>query len=121
MNDQIVFAAVSLLFIGLGVPLALRRVRPNRWYGLRTPATLADEWVWYEANAISGRNVIALGFLLLLLVLVLPYWLHTSDRSYAPVYTAILLIGAVGIAARGWRKANQLLRERRASGFAGAV
>ena len=121
MPEQLIFVAIGALFIGLGLPLALRRVRPNGWYGLRTPATFADEHVWYQANAISGRDFIALGFLLLVLPLVLPHMLHLSGRGYAYVYTAVVLVGTLGIAARGWRKANQLLRERRGKGAGDAA
>lgn len=72
---------------------------------------MANERVWYEANAISGRAFIALGSGLLVLVFVLPEVLHLSARGYVAVYTAVVVIGSVGIAARGWRKANDLLRE----------
>ena len=52
------FVAVGLLFIGLAIPLIRRRVKPNQMYGLRVPATFANEWVWYEANAASGRDLL---------------------------------------------------------------
>jgi hypothetical protein len=35
--------------------MALRRVKPNRLYGFRTSATLSNESIWYEANAVAGR------------------------------------------------------------------
>ena len=44
------FAASGLLMIVFGVPLILRRVPPNAFYGLRVPATFKDEQVWYDAN-----------------------------------------------------------------------
>ncbi len=43
MSPQTMFPLVGLLLIGLGWPMAARRVPPNRWYGLRVPATFADE------------------------------------------------------------------------------
>jgi uncharacterized membrane protein len=54
--------------------LAMQHIRPNRWYGVRTPATYADRRVWRDANRRSGRGLIALGlgvaaFSLLLLAL----------------------------------------------------
>jgi uncharacterized membrane protein len=64
--------AFGLLFIGISAPLALRRVPPNGWYGLRVPSTFADEWVWYEANAMSGRDLIVVGVMLVLAGLGLP-------------------------------------------------
>src|SRR5207302_8963817 len=59
----LVFAGAGLLFIALAIPLIRRRVKPNALYGLRVPATFADEWVWYEANAKSGRDLLIVGIL----------------------------------------------------------
>lgn len=55
------FVLVGALFIGLAVPLILRRMPPNSFDGLRVSATVADEWVWYEANARSGWDLLWLG------------------------------------------------------------
>lgn len=43
MPPTLVFPALGLLLAALGWPMATRRVPPNRWYGLRVPATFADE------------------------------------------------------------------------------
>jgi uncharacterized membrane protein len=115
MDERFIFAAVGLLFMILGIPLALRRVPPNRWYGLRVAATFASQEVWYEANAVSGRALIGLGVVLLGLALGLPA-LTPSDRVYRYVYLSVLLVGAVGIAVRGWRRANQVRQDRSALG-----
>lgn len=56
MSAPTVFVGVGLLLVALGTPLVRRRIRPNWVYGVRVPATLADEWVWYEANAKSGKT-----------------------------------------------------------------
>jgi len=121
MRDEIIFASVGTLFILLGFPLARRRVRPNGLYGLRTPATFVHEQVWYEANAVSGRDLMALGAMLIVLSLGLPYVLHLSGRGYVYVYTAFLLIGVLAVGVRGWRKADRLWRERRSPGGGGAA
>src|SRR5689334_5106692 len=42
-----------------GIPLALRKIPRNLAYGFRTRATLADDRVWFEANAHFGRGLIA--------------------------------------------------------------
>ena len=53
----LVFAAAALLMVGLSIPLILRRVPQNSLYGLRIPATFADESVWYEAASYSVHNM----------------------------------------------------------------
>ncbi len=57
----LVFGLSALLLIGVSVPLVLRKVRPNRWYGFRTPATLKDERLWYEVNARTGMDMLGVG------------------------------------------------------------
>ncbi|MBI1424754.1 MAG: hypothetical protein GC149_15015 [Gammaproteobacteria bacterium] len=66
--------AVSLLIVGVAVPLALRWVPRNVIYGFRTRTTLSDDKLWYAANAYFGRKLIVatlLGCALTLAVLIL--------------------------------------------------
>jgi uncharacterized membrane protein len=115
MPPELLFPALGLLLVVLGWPMATRRVRPNRWYGLRVPATFADEHVWYEANAAAGRDMMALGAVLVLVALVLPRLTGLPDSTYAGVCAGILGLGSLVLAVRGWRMANRLLQERRGS------
>ena len=57
----LLFFAEGLLFVGLGLPLAMRRIPPNRWYGFRVRKTLADEGIWYDANEVTGRDLVISG------------------------------------------------------------
>ena len=95
MRDQVLFAVVGLVSIVVGLPLARRIVRPNGWYGLRVPATFADEHVWYEANAVAGRDLMRLGAALLLVALGLPRVAPISRAAYAVTCTIVLAIGSV--------------------------
>lgn len=51
---SIIFALVGLLFVGLGLPLAWRKIGPNWLYGFRTAKTLGDPEIWYAANQAAG-------------------------------------------------------------------
>lgn len=51
--------ATGLLLAVLGV--GMHRVRPNRWYGVRTGSTFADERVWRDANRRAGRHMERVG------------------------------------------------------------
>ena len=55
------FIFVGLLFVAVSIPLILRRIKPNPWYGFRTPKTLGSEYIWYEANAHSGSLMLVAG------------------------------------------------------------
>ena len=118
MSPHLMFPLLALLLITLGWPLAARRVRPNRWYGLRVPATFADETVWYDANAVAGRDMVGLGLLVLAIALVLPHLTELRRETYAGVCAGILGLGSLLLAVRGWRLANRLLRQRRPGGDA---
>ncbi len=111
MRAQIAFAGIALFSIVAGVPLASRQVRPNRWYGLRIRATLADEHVWYEANAATGCDLVLLGGVLLVAALAL---LHVglSPLAYVAVWGGAFLAGSLASTARGCRLANRLRQVR---------
>ena len=109
------FVGTGFLFVVLSLPLIARRVPPNALYGLRVPATFADEEVWYEANARSGRDMLRLGVALIVLALVLPLT-GIALGVYALVWAAVSVVGALLMAVVGWRRANRLLRSRAGRG-----
>lgn len=110
---KVLFFALSIFLIAMGWPLATRRVRPNHWFGVRVPATFADEFVWYEANAVFGRGIMALGAVLLLVAFVFSQLIAVSEVAYALIYVAILGGGVLVLTVYTWRLANRLLQERR--------
>jgi hypothetical protein len=113
MPPTLVFPALGLLLAALGWPMATRRVRPNRWYGLRVPATFADQQVWYDANAVAGRDMIVLGAVIGVVGLALPHVANVSPSEYRGICAGLLGVGSVFLAVRGWLLANRLLRQRR--------
>ncbi len=55
--------AATCAFVGLvGLPLWMRKVPMNHFYGFRTPRTVTDERVWYPVNAVIGRDLTLAGF-----------------------------------------------------------
>ena len=105
---QLVFGAVGLLFVVVGLPLSRRQIRPNRWYGLRVPATLKSEKVWYQANAVSGRDFTGFGVSFTLFAVALPRFIHLPDDTYALTCATVLAVGTVIVAIRGIRLATRL-------------
>ncbi len=106
----IISVVLGALFVGMAIPLVLRRVPPNRWYGLRVPATLADEHVWYEANVVAGRDFIKAGVVtilagLLFMFLPLPIWVSVL------LWAGIVEIAVLAAVFHSWRYANRLQRE----------
>lgn len=56
---------VTLLLMLASLPMALRLVPLNRYYGLRVPAAYASEQQWLLMNQVSGISMIGGGFLIL--------------------------------------------------------
>jgi uncharacterized membrane protein len=98
--------AIGPLLIVLSIPLILRWVPQNRFYGFRIPATCADQSIWYDANSLCGRHMLALGLLMVLLDFLLPRSMGVQ------VLWTIGWVGMVGITAVDWRTANRWRRER---------
>lgn len=113
LGHVVPFVLVGALLIGVSIPMLLRRVPPNPLYGLRVPATFADPWVWYEANAASGRDLIVNGVLLIVVAVGLAPIRSIPEPIYALCCVLVLLIGAMVVVTVGWRRANRLLEQRR--------
>jgi uncharacterized membrane protein len=108
------FAASGLLVIVFGIPLMLRRVPPNGFYGLRVPATFKDDQVWYDANAASGRDLVVFGIAIVIAALVPPA-LGWGGESYQLTWGMTVALGAIVLTMIGWARANRMLRERKAA------
>jgi hypothetical protein len=68
---RVLFVGLPVLVFITGIPLALRLVPPNRWYGFRTAATLSSPEAWYPINAATGVALVAAGALGGIVVLLL--------------------------------------------------
>jgi uncharacterized membrane protein len=113
MIPELLFPLVGVLLALLGWPLATRRVGPNRWYGLRVPATFADRQVWFDANALTGRDMIGLGVTVAAVSLLLPRIVRLPEPIYSGICAGILGLGAMVLTVRGWRAANRIQQARR--------
>jgi uncharacterized membrane protein len=89
------YAGIGALFVALAVPLVMRRVGPNRWYGFRVPETLIERGIWYEANAYAGRSLLWLGIVVIFVAFLL-YWVPgVSPGEYKATCLVILMVGIV--------------------------
>jgi drug/metabolite transporter (DMT)-like permease len=59
----VIFSGViSLLFLGLGLPLANNKVPPNQWYGFRVSRyQYEDDEIWYAINEKGGKHFVFAG------------------------------------------------------------
>ncbi len=104
----IVYVVNGLIMVGLAVPLIQRRVGPNRWYGFRVPATLADPDVWFAANSYSGRLLLRLGVIVALTAIGLALVPGIDENGYVLGCTGVLLGGLIFITALSFRYLHKL-------------
>ena len=87
---------VAVIIIGMGIPLIMGKVKPNRMIGVRTHKTLSDEKIWYKANAYTGRVMVFTGsimaFFSLLFMIVT---LFTSVFDNSPTYVILVIYGII--------------------------
>lgn len=58
---RILFFGLPVLTFVLGVPLALKLIPPNRFYGFRTRKAFSSLEAWYRINCATGLALIAAG------------------------------------------------------------
>jgi uncharacterized membrane protein len=106
--DSMLFALVGLLFVGISIPLIQQRVPPNRFYGFRTKKTLSDPKIWYEANRISGHDLLVAGALITITSIVMP--LFAQGWEPEDVIITLLSVMVLSLAGALWHGFKALRR-----------
>ncbi|MBB6176940.1 putative membrane protein [Anoxybacillus tengchongensis] len=70
--DVVVPLGVGLLFIVLGNYMP--KIKPNYFFGIRTPWTLANEVVWQKTHRVGGKVFVIMGVLITLTIFVESVW-----------------------------------------------
>jgi len=107
IDAEVLFPLLSGGIALLGVPQWIAMLGPNRFYGVRTPATLGDEAVWYAVNRAAGRDLVYLGGAGMLLSLLLPE-LGVSGAIYSVLMALVLAAGGMLVAAIAFARARRL-------------
>jgi len=98
---RVVPALVGALFVALGI--AMPRLQPNWWYGIRTPWTLSDDHVWSRTHRLAGYSMALAGCVMIVAALVLPASLGIPVVIGA---IAAAVIGPVVHSYLAWRRAH---------------
>jgi uncharacterized membrane protein len=101
--------ASGVFLVGAGLPLMLRRIPRNRWYGVRFPSTLADESLWYAVNERSGRDLVVVGTAVVAVGLAAPLMLpHWWPELRALLVAVVLIVGLATVTRRAMRHIKDL-------------
>jgi len=113
---------MGLLFFVLSLPLWLRLVPMNSFYGVRLPSTLASDPRWYDVNAVFGKHVFIWSLLVIGAGMAGFYQLprHQDAYAWASITLTLVAVAASVVSTLIWmrrhpigqlpRKPHRLLR-----------
>ena len=90
----ILIAFFGILFVPIGLPLKLRKIKRNYLYGFKMKYTLEDDEIWYEVNALLGKQMFYQG--LAFLVLSVPFFFFPGKVFQTIVAMVFLVLGVFG-------------------------
>jgi uncharacterized membrane protein len=96
---RLVPALVGALFVVIGN--VMPRMRPNWWFGVRTPWTLSNDGVWARTHRLAGFSMTGGGIVMIVAALALP------SRFGGPVMLAAAVAALIGPAVYSyltWRR-----------------
>lgn len=97
---------VGLTLIAL--PLALRKIKPNPYYGFRVQTTLEDPEIWYAVNEHFGRRLILVGVIEALASIALYLIPNLSLDAYALSVLGVFVIVFSAALAQSWKYMRSL-------------
>jgi len=101
---------LGALIVILAIPLLLRKVRPNRVYGLVSVLALESKTKWYAANRYLGAGLLVAGLITLAGTAVI--WLGRMVRSSNKLLALVELVLVVAPALIAYLSAAARYRSR---------
>jgi hypothetical protein len=87
----VVHCGLGLVMTAVSVPLVLRKVPMNRFYGIRTLAAFKSDRNWYNINAYGGKLFLAYGVLLTMFGILAQGW----APSPTSIWMAAFIVGPI--------------------------
>lgn len=106
---SLAFAAIGILFIGLGLPLIFNRVPPNNWYGFRTKKTLSSTKYWYAANRIAGKDLSLAGLIQAIsAIIILFFGQSLKPQDVVCILILVMVSTLIGALVNDFRELNKM-------------
>ena len=84
-----VLAGVSVVLVLIGLPMALGKIPPNDWYGVRLPVTMRSRAAWDAANVQYGWWAVLAG--VVSLPILFCGWYFGSSTFLIVLYMVVML------------------------------
>ena len=94
------YIGVGGLLLLLAQPLIDRKVKPNGFYGVRTPKTLSSEDIWYKANEYGGRTLRVMGLATAVAAIALTPLNLIDTGVYALGCVIVMFVAAIWMAVK---------------------
>jgi len=108
----IVFLATGSVLIALSIPLILKRIPPNQWYGFRVPATWDDPKIWHLVNVYAAWRTLWLGVVQILVSIALYVAPGMAVSVYGFIVVAVVAFGLIIILVQGFGYIGRLTNEK---------
>jgi SdpI/YfhL protein family len=101
MSFEYKMVLAGVVLFAIGIPLALKLVPPNSFYGVRTSKTRSSREIWDAANRLAGINMAIAGIVVAVAALVVPGLMPDySQGARVLVLGPIVVLAAVIMVAR---------------------
>ena len=91
ISPRIVLILAPALLMAIAIPLIVKKIPKNGFYGLRTPKTMAgSDEQWYRLNREAGIAIFIAGSISLLASVFVPIFIH-SQSQIVPICSEILV------------------------------
>lgn len=106
------FEFVGLLMASLSLPLWLRLVPRNSFYGVRWPSTLGSDERWYDVNAVFGKHLFGWSFTVIAAGIAGFYQLprHQDAYSWAVLTLMLVAVAASVVSTLVWMRRHPVGR-----------
>lgn len=96
---EFISVLLPIVNILISLPLVLKLVPLNRWYGFRTRKTLSNANVWYEANYKGGVGLIVASIVALVARAII---MQNFERGTGAILSMFFLMGCMVVALVVW-------------------
>lgn len=88
-----VHCGLGFVTTAVSIPLVLRAVPMNRWYGIRIPKAFKSDRLWYDINAYGGKLLLVYGVLLVIFGIVGQDFTPSETSLWMAPFVVLPLLG----------------------------